>query len=345
MESSTLLGFVLVVIAGLGTGSCLWPMRLIRGFRFEQCWFIAMLLGLLLIPWCIVLGAIRDPWTAYAAVGTERLVISNLFAVGWGIANVLAGICVLRIGFSLGGSILTGVGLMVSVLVPMIFPSMFSKAPALMSSAGQMIMLSMAVILVGVVLSAMAGFGRERAIRARAEPVRWASGGFLGGLLLTILAGVLSAGMQLANAYGHDAIVSQMTERGVDLIPREMSFWAVGLLGGALVNVLYPTVLMSAKRSWHVLLEHPREILLSLVIGAQIMLAFALFGYGRTQMGRFGDSQAPGVQLAMQIIGGLVVGFLAGEWRNVPGKPQIQICAAIVVLVVGAVLMTYARTL
>ena len=130
MESSTLLGFILVVIAGLGTGSCLWPMRVIRQFRFEQCWFIAMLFGLVLIPWGIVLGAIRDPWTAYAAAGGERLLVSNLFAVAWGIANVLAGICALRIGFSLSGSILTGVGLIVSVVVPMIIPRMFAKAPA-----------------------------------------------------------------------------------------------------------------------------------------------------------------------------------------------------------------------
>jgi hypothetical protein len=151
--------------------------------------------------------------------------------------------------------------------------------------------------------------------------------------------------MQLANAYGHDPIVKQMTDRGVDLIPREMSFWAVGLLGGALLNVLYPTVLMSAKKSWNVLPKHPGEILLSLVIGVQIMLAFALFGYGRSQMGKAADSQAPGVQLAMQIIGGLVVGFLAGEWRGVPLKPRIQICAAIAVLVIGAVLMSYAQTL
>jgi hypothetical protein len=345
MESATLLGFVLVVIAGLGTGSCLWPMRLIRGFRFEQCWFIAMLFGLVLIPWGIVLGAIRDPWTAYAAAGGERLLVSNLFAIAWGIANVLAGICALRIGFSLSGSILTGVGLMVSVVVPMIFPRMFTKAPELMSSAGRMIMLGMAVILAGVALSAMAGFGRERAIRARAEPVRWASGGFLGGLLLAILAGVLSAGMQLANAYGHDAIVGQMSERGVALVPREMSFWAVGLLGGALVNVFYPTVLMSAKKSWNVLAKHPGEVLLSLVIGGQLMLALAILGYGRAQMGRFGDSQAAGVQLAMQIIGGLVVGFLAGEWRGVPRKPKIQLCAAFLVLLVGAVLIKYAETM
>ena len=94
-----------------------------------------------------------------------------------------------------------------------------------------------------------------------------------------------------------------------------------------------------------VLAKHPGETLLSLVIGGQLMLALAILGYGRTAMGRFGDSQAAGVQLAMQIIGGLVVGLLAGEWRGVPRRPKIQICAAILVLLVGAVLIKYAETM
>jgi hypothetical protein len=62
-------------------------------------------------------------------------------------------------------------------------------------------------------------------------------------------------------------------------------------------------------------------------------------------MGALGDSQAPGIQLPMQIIGGLIVGILAGEWSRVPGKPRIHIAAAFAVLILGAVLMTYAKTL
>jgi hypothetical protein len=340
-----LFGAVLVTIAGLGTGSAGWPMRLMRRFRFEQFWFVAMLVGLIVIPWTIVLACIPQPFAIYREVGWRPLVGANLLAIAWGAANVLAGICALRIGFTLSGSILTGVGLTVSVITPMLIPTWFPKAPGLFSAAGGLIVLSVAVILLGVVFSTLAGFGRERVLKSRDEPPPWASGGFLGGLILAVIAGVLSAGMQLANAYGHDAIVNTMKEHHIALVPSEMSFWAAGLFGGALVNVLYPAVLMTGKRSWNVLRRHWPEMGLSLCLGCQLMLAFALFGYGRTQMGEFGDSQAPGVQLAMQIIGGLLIGILAGEWSGVPGKPRLQIAAAIAVLVVGVILMTCAKTL
>jgi hypothetical protein len=335
---------MLVTIAGLGTGTCGWPMRLMHRYRFEQFWFVAMLVGLIVIPWSVVLSCVPRPFAIYAEVPWEKLVGANLLAIAWGAANVLAGICTLRIGFTLTTSILTGVGLIVSVVTPMLFPNQFDNAPTLSSSAGQMILVGVAVILVGVVFSTMAGFGRERVLKSRDEPPPWASGGFLGGLVLAVIAGVLSAGMQLANAFGHDAIVNTMAEHKVSMIPSEMAFWAVGLLGGSLVNVLYPAVLMTRKKSWAVLTRHWPEAGLSLCFGGQLMLSFALFGYGRTQMGELGDSQAPGIQLPMQIIGGLIVGILAGEWSRVPGKPRVQIVVAFAVLIVGALLMTYAKT-
>jgi len=345
METTMLFGALLAAIAGLGTGTCGWPMRLMRRYRFEQFWFVAMLVGLIVIPWAVVLTCIPQPFAIYREVGWRPLVGANLLAIAWGAANVLAGICALRIGFTLSGSILTGVGVTVSVIAPMLYPALAKKAPPPLSPAGQVILLGVAVILVGVVFSTLAGFGRERVLRSRDEPPPWASGGFLGGLVLAVIAGVLSAGMQLANAFGHDPIVNAMKSHQVAVVPSEMSFWAAGLFGGALVNVLYPAALMTGKRSWDVLRRHWPEMGLSLCLGCQLMLAFALFGYGRMQMGKLGDSQAPGIQLAMQIVGSLLLGILAGEWRGVRGKPRVQIAAAFAMLFAGAVLMIYASTL
>lgn len=345
MNEDLSLGVLLVTMAGLGTGSCGWPMRLMRRYGFEQFWFLAMLVGLVVIPWAVVLSCVSRPFAIYAEVGWGPLVGANVLAVAWGAANVLSGLCTLRIGFTLTTSILTGVGLVVSVVTPMLFPGLFLKAPSLFSLAGGVVLASVAVILVGVVFSALAGFGRQRVLKSRDEPPPWASGGFLGGLVLAIVAGVLSAGMQLANAWGHDDIVNQMAKHNVPPVPSEMAFWAAGLLGGSLVNVLYPALLMTRKRTWSLLARHWPEMGLSLCFGGQLMLSFALFGYGRMQMGALGDSQAPGIQLPMQIIGGLIVGILAGEWSRVPGKPRIHIAAAFAVLILGAVLMTYAKTL
>ena len=78
-------------------------------------------------------------------------VISNLFAIGWGIANVLAGLCAVRIGLALSGAILTGLGVTVVVTVPMVFKGtgLFSESPDLVSPPGLTVVSGVAVMLLG----------------------------------------------------------------------------------------------------------------------------------------------------------------------------------------------------
>ena len=107
----TLIGIALVTLAGLGTGTMIWPLKAVRRFKFEQVFFVAMLLGLIVIPWIVVLASVPNLFQAYASVDKKVLLKSNLFAMSWGVANVLFGLCVVRIGAALTGAILTGVGL------------------------------------------------------------------------------------------------------------------------------------------------------------------------------------------------------------------------------------------
>ena len=67
----------------------------------------------------------------------ERLILhahqANLFALAWGVANILCGLCFVRIGIALTGGILTGLGVSVGVTLPMIVKGsgLFSEAPSL----------------------------------------------------------------------------------------------------------------------------------------------------------------------------------------------------------------------
>jgi len=74
----TLLGVTLVTIAGLGTGSIAWPMKIMRRLEFEHYWFVGMLAGLIIVPWSIVLVGCPNAFQAYAEVGWKPLAISNL---------------------------------------------------------------------------------------------------------------------------------------------------------------------------------------------------------------------------------------------------------------------------
>ena len=343
MNTTSLLGILAVVCAGLVMGSGVWPMKLMKKFQFEHWWFIGMLTGLIVIPWAITLIYCPNAFAAYAKVPVKTLITANLWAAGWGVANILCGLCFVRIGIALTGAILTGLGVSIGVTLPMIVKGsgLFQDAANLTSPAGLTVLAGVAVMLVGVVFAALAGFGRDHALQKQEQR----SGSFFGGLIMTVIAGVLSCGMSLSFVYGQDPIKVAMKSQGAGEIPATFAVWAVGLLGGSLLNVLYPAYLMTRKKSWRVLGESAKELVLAVIIGLNMALAVGLIGQGMVMLGALGASVGFGIQQACQMLGGQGVGFISGEWKGVFGTPRRLMYAAIGVLILAALIMAFGNSL
>ncbi len=342
----TLTGVLLVTLAGLGTGTIAWPMKLMRRQGFEQYWFIGMFVSLLLVPWLVVACCVPSPAEVYAEVGWKPILLCNLFSISWGIANVLYGVCVLRIGAALTGAVLSGFGIAVGVTLPMIFKGsgVFGDAPGPFSPAGSVILLGVGIILVGVFLSSLAGFGRDR-LRHKSDGIERASAGFLPGLLMAVAAGILSAGLALGFVYAQDPIVAAVTVRGGTTMAANMAVWAVGLVGGAAVNLGYPAWLMTKHRSWGMLVGSGRDAVLALILGLQFILAVVLMGQGMRLLGVAGAAVGFGIQQTLQLLGNQGVGFVSGEWRGIGGRPLRQMIAAVLVLVIAVVVLAFGKTL
>lgn len=489
MDASTLLGAAIVALAGLCMGSGAWTLKALRQYRIEHWLFIAMFVGLVLIPWLVTLIAFPNALAAYRAVDLATLLRANVFAFGWGIANVLCGLCFVRIGVALTGGILGGLGLALGVATPMVFKAsgLFEDAADLNSPAGLTIVGGVAIMIAGVVLVSLAGFGRDEALKS----TRTTSESFAVGLVMAIVAGVLSTGPNFVFAYSQDPIVSRacvvsperdITVRiaGSSRIAREVSgaytldaqgaialgpaggslalgqqdveqaanaiaaalkerrllvepqvrvvptggatrlepgqairvkvaetaagkayrvgpdgtvnlesvgtvpvggksafearaliadqvkarglltdpsvavdthsllapfpVWTVGMMAGALVNLLFPLHLMRKNRTGAVLVEHPREIPFPVIGGVQFFVAIVLLGIGSLKLGALGASVGWGIYQATQMIGGQAVGFMSGEWHGVSGRPRRQMYAAIAVLLIGAVVIAYGNT-
>src|ERR1700712_3168562 len=100
-----IIGLILVTLAGFGTGTGAWTMKIIKDLHFEQYLFVGMLAGIFLYPWGFMLINVPDPMKIITAVGFKTLLISNLLSICWGVANVLYMVCVVKIGAALTGAI------------------------------------------------------------------------------------------------------------------------------------------------------------------------------------------------------------------------------------------------
>lgn len=336
-------GILVSGAGGASAGALSWPMKLMKKFDFEQTWFPGMLFGLILLPWLVTLCFCPNAIEAYGSVDIGIIIKSNLFSLAWGIGNVLLGISLVRIGASLSFAILSGVGIPLGVIVPMIFKGTgrFQEAADLNSPAGHVILIAMVLMLVGVVFVALAGFGRDKMLDKKDEK----EGGFLGGLIMCVISGICSVGPAFAFVYSQAPIRNAMLERGASEWPAAIAVWALGMLLGVLVNIFYPAFLLTKNKTWNVLKENPKEIGLSLIVGFNLFLAFALWFMGMLLLGPLGASIGFGIYFALQILAAQGLGWFSGEWKGVHGRPIWQMGTAVVILVGAAAVMAYASTM
>jgi L-rhamnose-H+ transport protein len=340
-----LLGILVVALSGLIMGTSPWPLKLMRHFQYEHFAFVSMLLALLILPWAITLLFCPQPFAALREVNTAVLLKANLFAFSWGIAQVLAMLCFLRIGVSLTYGILCSIGAAVGVIIPMVFKAsgVFGNAPDLNSKPGMIMLAGTAIMIVGVVFASLAGLGREKT-QSQDHASHGRSGGkFLVGLAMVIVAGALSTGWGFAFSYSQDSIIAAMKAHGAADFPAGIAVWAVALLGAAVPNLCYPMALMTINKNWSVLAAHPREVALALLYGVLFFVPSALLGHGMLLLGALGASLGWGLVQGTLILGGQMLGFASGEWRGVQGKPRMQIYIAIVILIVAMLVMALAQ--
>ena len=340
---TALTGIILVVSAGLLIGSMSWPMKVCPNLSFGHMWLTGMVAGLLIAPWTLSLLAVPDLFGAYAQVPLATLLKANFFSLAWGIANILFGISVTRIGASLSMAILTGIGASLGVTLPMILKGsgLFAGAPSLFSTPGAVVLAGVAIMLGGVMLCARSGRLRESA--AGASTAR--RGSYTANMLIITLCGVLSAGISFTFIFSQDEIVRAVSAKGAGPVAANASVWAIALLAGMAVNVVYPAILIAREGSWAKFVQHPGQIFLSALIGIQFFAGVLLMGQGMLALGVLGASVGFGMSQGMQIVGGQILGFLSGEWLGAPQKARSLILAALVLLLAAAVILALANTL
>jgi hypothetical protein len=185
-------------------------MKLMRAFQFEHWWFLQIFFGLFFFPWLFtfifypnVIDIFRDQ-TIY-----KDLAFASALALCWGVANLLCGMCYVRIGIALTQAILSGLGATVAVVLPMVIkaPGILGNSPDLNSYPGKVILCGVGVLLLAVILASIAGFGRDKVLKK----LQATSGNFMVGFIMVIIAGITSAGLWLAFSYGQDAVLSRIS--------------------------------------------------------------------------------------------------------------------------------------
>lgn len=336
MDTSTL-GAGLAVVAGIAVGLFAAPIKFMSSYRFEHWAFVNALVALILVPWGLALALCPDLAGALGQVPAAAYFKANLWSLAWGAANVLCGLCFVRIGVSLTMGLLTGVGLPVGILLPMVFKGsgQFSSAPSLLSPSGLALLGLTLVLVFAVALMARAGFERERGGLKTNGP-------FKSGLLMAIAAGVLQVGLSFAFVYSQGPLVEALKIRGAGESGAIAAVWAVTLPGGALVNVLFPLFLMLRGRNLKTLAA-TADFCLTLVMSLLFVTCLLCMGNGMRMMGALGASLGFGLYQGFQTLVSQGVGVFAGEWKGAAFRTKALMSGAVILMLAAVSAMAFLK--
>jgi L-rhamnose-H+ transport protein len=319
------------MIAGVMSGSCMLPSKFVRAWKWENVWLIFSVLSLVIIPWILAVAFVSRLFETYRALALQQLAIPILLGAGWGIAQILFGVSVKRLGLGIAYAIIVGLGAVLGTLVPL-----FVQQRALANEHALTLILSGVVVMsIGILLTAWSGQIKERAAALHQSP---SHGSYFAAIFLAVLCGLMAPMLNYSFAFGQD-IAKAAVGFGNQPAHAAYAVWPVALAGGFVPNAAYSLRLLVKNQTWALFRATPPDFLRSSLMGVLWMGAFALYGMSATYLGALGTSVGWGLLQIFMIMTATMAGVLTGEWKHACRSARLLLGSGIAGLTVAIVLL------
>lgn len=327
------LPFLLVIFASIFQGSFGLGMKYMAPLKWEAWWLVHVTIAMIIFPLVWALIAVPDLFDIIATSPKNAIGLGVLFGFLWGIGGILFGKSIPYIGISLTYGIVMGLAASIGSLIPL-----FQTEDAFSNPALPYILAGVALMLVGVAITAKAGIQRD-ALKEKTKD----SANISKGILIAVTSGVLSALLNVG--FANATPVAKVAE-SAGIITRNSSLaaWVVVLFGAFAMNAIYAIVLLVKNKSWDSFgaSNSKKGYAWSLIAGLCWFAALGIYGQGSALMGEMGPVVGWPILLGISLIISNVWGYLSGEWKNAK-KPFQLLIKGLAVLILASITLGYAN--
>lgn len=333
-----LLGSAFHAVGAFFAAICYTPQKRVSRWSWQSYWLVQAAFCWFLLP---ILGA----WLTIPELGTvlreaPRGPMLASFALGaaYGIGGTAFGIAIRYIGFSLTYAIAIGLSTVLGTLLPPLVAG--TLGTTLNKPGASWIIGGIVVGMIGIAFTGAAGRMKERDLSASAS-----LGGFslMKGLLLSLLAGFLSAVYGFALAAG-EPIADVATQHGAGVF-RGNVVYIFSNTGAFLSTASYCLWLHRKHKTLGEIVELPAGAekaslpvnwAMAVLTGCLWYGQFFFYNLGHVRMGDY-KFTSWAIHMIMLILFSIVVGWVFKEWRGSRSRTKLSVGLAFIVLV-GAVL-------
>jgi len=337
-----ILGTGLHAIGGVSAASCYLPNTQIRKWSWGTFWLAQALFAWVIMP--ILVGWLTVPHFFSILVDAPAIPFWIAFLLGgaYGFGGMSFGKAINHIGYSLTYTLAIGISAVLGTIFPMII---FGGIGTYFTKPGGGIVLSgMILSMLGVIVCGWAGFKKEKDLKA----LSMGKAGFnmTLGLLLTVVAGVLSGVFNLSLEYGQPiADIAAQNGAGnfqgnAKMIVSTSGCFVVNLIWFVIAGIRNETLkefLPQKEISGNDLL---RNWSWSALAGSLWCFQFFFYGLGHVKMGNFQFASWV-LHMSMLIFFSYIVGVIMKEWKSVKLQTNIILIAGLLLLIISFCITSY----
>lgn len=185
---NTLIGLLIIAIGSFGQSSSYVPINKVKNWSWESFWLVQGIFAWLVFPLLGALLAIPAGSSLLELWGAGGALPAMIYGVLWGVGGLTFGLSMRYLGVALGQSIALGTCAGFGTL----FPALFAGKD-LLHGEGLMLLIGVCITLAGIAIIGYAGSLRSKNMTEEEKRAAVKDFALTKGLLVALLAGVMSA--------------------------------------------------------------------------------------------------------------------------------------------------------
>lgn len=183
-----LLGLLIIAIGSFGQSSSYVPIKKIKSWEWENFWLVQGIFAWLVFPLLGALLAVPEGGSLFTLLSSGGALMSIIYGVLWGVGGLTFGLSMRYLGVALGQSISLGTCSAFGTL----FPALMAGTD-LFHGEGLVLLLGVCITLAGIAVIGYSGSLRSRSMSEEEKKAVVKDFALTKGLLVALLAGVMSA--------------------------------------------------------------------------------------------------------------------------------------------------------
>lgn len=336
---NTLIGLIIIAIGSFGQSSSYVPINKVKNWSWENFWLVQGIFAWLVFPLLGALLAIPAGSSLLELWGSGGALPAIVYGVLWGVGGLTFGLSMRYLGVALGQSIALGTCAGFGTLFPAIF-----AGKDLFHGDGLMLLIGVCITLAGIAVIGYAGSLRSKNMTEEEKKAAVKDFALTKGLLVALLAGVMSA----CFALGLDAgtpIKEAALAGGVEGLYAGLPVIFLVTLGGFFTNAAYCIQQNIKNKTGKEYFSVTRGQLVNNLLFCALAGVLWYSQFFGLEMGKSFLTDSPvllafswSILMSLNVTFSNVWGILLKEWKGVS-------CSTIAVLVLGLALLIFSIVL